>query len=383
MLRRDYYQNKIIEDLKQFKVCALLGPRQCGKTTIARQYIKTLKSKNLPVHFFDLEDPDHLNALENPKIVLERLPGLIVIDEIQLRPDLFPVLRVLIDHFDKQFLILGSASQDLIRQSSESLAGRIIYTEIYPFRSFEVDNSDQLWFRGGFPLSYLAPSDEKSQIWVKSYIKTFLEKDIPSFGFDINSSIIRRFWAMLCGYHGQIFNASELGQSLDLNHKTTRRYLDILTGTFIMRTLQPWFVNIQKRQVKQPKVYFRDSGIFHTLMGIKSLEELMLNAKVGASWEGFAMEEIISYYKADIEDCYFWATHGGAEVDLLINSYSGMKAFEFKFSSQPKVTRAMQEAIETLDLQELTIIVPSDVEYPLTDQIVVKGLTTLIKSGFF
>lgn len=379
MIERTYYLRKIRETLSQFKVVALLGPRQCGKTTIAMQYVNQISNIEEPVHFFDLEDTDHLSSLENAKLVFERLPGLIVIDEIQRKPELFPILRVLVDHYDKKFLILGSASQELIRQSSETLAGRIIYHEVYPFRLFEADespllNQDNLWFKGGFPLATLASTEEAAQVWLKAFIKTFLEKDIPSFGFDINPNVIRRFWTMLCGYHGQIFNASELGQALDLNHKTTKRYLDILTGTFMMRTLQPWYVNIQKRQVKQPKIYFRDSGIFHTLSGIKTFEDLMKNAKLGASWEGYAMEEIISFYKADTEDCYFWATHSGAEIDLLIHTPEGTQAFEFKFTSQPKVTTSMKEALNSLGLMSITVVVPGAVQYPLSESVEVKGL---------
>ncbi len=379
MIDRTSYIEKITQNLKTFKVCTLLGPRQCGKTTIATHYANLSKEKGEKVHFFDLEDPDHLNALENPKLVFQRLSGLIIIDEIQRIPELFTVIRVMVDHYDKKFLILGSASQELIRQSSETLAGRIIYNEVHPFRFNETHGMNQLWFRGGFPLSYLSESEQSAQEWLKAYVKTFLEKDIPSFGFDINPSLIRRFWTMLCSYHGNIFNASELGQSLDLNHKTTRRYLDILTGTFMMRTLQPWHANIQKRQVKQPKVYFRDSGIFHVLMGVKTSEDLLLNAKLGASWEGFAMEEIISELKAEPEDCFFWATHGGAEIDLLINTPTGLNAYEFKFSNQPKITKSIQEAINTLALEKVLIVVPGNMDYPLSDQVWVIGLEKLLE----
>jgi len=379
VIDRISYIEKITQNLKTFKVCALLGPRQCGKTTIATHYANLCKEKGEKVHFFDLEDPDHLNALENPKLVFQRLSGLIIIDEIQRIPELFTVIRVMVDHYDKKFLILGSASQELIRQSSETLAGRIIYNEVHPFRFNETHGMNQLWFRGGFPLSYLSESEQSAQEWLKAYVKTFLEKDIPSFGFDINPSLIRRFWTMLCGYHGNIFNASELGQSLDLNHKTTRRYLNILTGTFMMRTLQPWHANIQKRQVKQPKVYFRDSGIFHVLMGVKTSEDLLLNAKLGASWEGFAMEEIISELKAEPEDCFFWATHGGAEIDLLINTPTGLNAYEFKFSNQPKITKSIQEAINTLALEKVSIVVPGNMDYPLSDQVWVIGLEKLLE----
>jgi uncharacterized protein len=379
VIDRTSYIEKITQNLKTFKVCALLGPRQCGKTTIATHYANLCKEKGEKVHFFDLEDHDHLNALENAKLVFQRLSGLIIIDEIQRIPELFTVIRVMVDHYDKKFLILGSASQELIRQSSETLAGRIIYNEVHPFRFNETHGMNQLWFRGGFPLSYLSESEQSAQKWLKAYVKTFLEKDIPSFGFDINPSLIRRFWTMLCGYHGNIFNASELGQSLDLNHKTTRRYLDILTGTFMMRTLQPWHANIQKRQVKQPKVYFRDSGIFHVLMGVKTSEDLLLNAKLGASWEGFAMEEIISELKAEPEDCFFWATHGGAEIDLLINTPTGLNAYEFKFSNQPKITKSIQEAINTLALEKVSIVVPGNMDYPLSDQVWVIGLEKLLE----
>ncbi|HBI21440.1 MAG TPA: hypothetical protein DDY37_02450, partial [Legionella sp.] len=298
-------------------VCALLGPRQCGKTTLARQYLK--QAAGTEVHFFDLEDPEHLNAFEAPKLLLQDLNGLIVIDEIQLRPALFPYLRVLVDQKpDLKLLILGSASQILIHQSSEILSGRISYLEMKPFSLLEVSNSQQLWTRGGFPKSYLAAVDEDSFAWRREYIRTFLEKDIPHLGFNLNPNLIRRLWMMLTDYHGNLFNASELGRSLDLNHKTVKHYVDILAGTFMIRQLQPWFANVSKRQVKSPKIYFRDSGLLHALLGIQTHQQLTLSAKIGASWEGFALEQVIDHYQAEPEDCFFWATHSEAELDLLI-----------------------------------------------------------------
>lgn len=378
MLKRSDYLNMIQRKCSQFPVVALLGPRQCGKTTLARAYAETLKNKGELFHHFDLEDPDDLNALDNAKLVFERLEGLIILDEIQRRPDLFPLLRVMVDNPKKRFLILGSASQELIQQSSETLAGRIDYIEVTPLRLFEYEEQNNLWLRGGFPRALLAPSDEEAFDWIKAYIRSFLERDIPNLGFDLNPALMRRFWNMLCGYNSQIFNASEMGNSLDLNHKTVKKYLDILTGTFMIRTLQPWFSNIQKRQVKSPKLYFRDTGIFHTFLGLHSMENLLTDPKLGASWEGFAMEEIISALGVDAHDCFFWSTHSGAEIDLLITTPKGLKGFEFKFSSSPKVTRSITEAIASLGLDHVTIIVPSSVDYPLNERVSVLGLQNFV-----
>ena len=299
-ISRAHYLEGITQSYRITPICAILGPRQCGKTFIAKEYAKTLKDK---VVFFDLEDPDHLNALDNPKLALEPLKGLIVIDEIQKRPDLFPILRVLVDqHQDRQFLILGSASQELIRQSSESLAGRINYIELTPFRSTEIEDLYGLWVKGGFPLSYLAETEKDSMGWRKAYIRTYLEKDIPQLELGLDAQLMRKLWIMLSHYNGNIFNASELGRSLDTTHKTIKKYLNILEGTFMVRCLQPWFTNIQKRQVKSPKIYLRDSGLLHALLNIESLEQLLVSPKIGASWEGFAMEEIISFHQAYPEE---------------------------------------------------------------------------------
>lgn len=357
-------------------ICALLGARQCGKTTLAKMYADVYKAEK--IHFFDLEDPLDLAKLDNPKIAFEELDGLIVIDEIQLKPNLFSVLRVLVDSKNKKFLILGSASQQLIRQSSETLAGRITYLEMFPFSIQEVDNMQRLWVRGGFPKSYLLSTNKMSSDWRKSYIKTFLEKDIPSFGFDISSHVIRRFWTMLAHYHGQLFNASEIGRSIEVTNKTANRYLDILTGTFMIRRLNPWYANIRKRQIKSPKIYFRDSGLLHSLLGIGNKEHLYMHPKLGISWEGFAIEEIIRFLRAEEEDCYFWSTQSGAELDLLIIKDGKKHAFEFKFTDHPKITKSMHNAIKDLELDKLTIIIPHEDEFKLSKKISVVGLKKFI-----
>lgn len=378
MISRDQYLEQVERSFRINSVCALLGPRQCGKTTLAKHYIKKRVDKD--VHFFDLEDPEHLNAFESPKLLLQNLEGLIVIDEIQLRPALFPYLRVLVDQKPSlRLLILGSASQTLIQQSSEILSGRITYIEMKPLSLLEVDNTQALWLRGGFPKSYLAETDEDSSAWRREYIRTFLEKDIPSLGFNLNPQLIRRLWMMLTDYHGNLFNASELGRSLDLNHKTVKHYLDILSGTFMIRQLQPWFANVSKRQVKSPKIYFRDSGLFHSLLAIQDLKQLNLSVKLGASWEGFALEQVIDMYQAEPEDCFFWATHAEAELDLLIVKDNVKYGFEFKYSSTPRSTKSMQSAISTLNLDYITMIIPGDSAYQLHEKIKVCGLDRLLK----
>lgn len=353
-------------------VVALLGPRQCGKTTTAKQYIKETQQSVL---FLDLENPNDLARLDAPMLTLEPWEGLIVIDEIQLRPELFPVLRVLIDQQkSRQWLILGSASRDLIRQSSETLAGRISYLEMTPFSLTETGKEQNLWIRGGFPRSFLAEDDAISYQWRQDYISTFLERDIPMLGFQIPPRTMRRFWMMLTHYHGQMFNASEIGKSLGVSHVTTRHYLDILTGTFMMRELSPWWENLAKRQVKTPKIYFRDSGIYHGLMGIKNYEELYSHPKLGASWEGFAMEQVIHFFNAKAEECYFWAVHGQAELDLLIMQDGKRYGFEFKYADAPRLSKSMTTAFRDLNLDHLWVITPGNQVYALAEKISVSGL---------
>ncbi len=380
MLQRKHYLDAINNSFLVNPICALLGPRQCGKTTLSKEYAKIT---DLEKHFFDLEDPIDLSKLDNPKLTLEFLDGLIIIDEIQRKEELFPYLRVLVDKYpDRKILVLGSASQELIKQSSETLAGRISYIEMTPFSIHEVDNINKLWNRGGFPKSYLPTSDSISNQWRKSYIRTFLERDIRNFGFDIPPQTMRRFWAMLAHYHGQIFNASEIGRSINVSYKTADRYLDILTGTFMIRRLSPWFENISKRQVKAPKIYFRDSGLLHTILGIENYNNLLTHPKLGASWEGFALEEIIKHLKVEGDDCFFWATQGGAELDLLIIKESKKLGFEIKYTDNPKITKSMRVAIHDLKLDSLTIIIPGKERFRLEENIIVCGIENFTTQNF-
>lgn len=353
-------------------IVALLGPRQCGKTTLALEYA----TQHTAVTHFDCENPMHLLRLENPMLALQDIEGLIIIDEVQLKPHLFPILRVLIDrNKDKQrYLLLGSASRDLIQHSSETLAGRISYFELTPFTLLETNDVKKLWLRGGFPSSYLAKTDAMSMTWRQEYIKTFLERDIPNLGIRVAPHTLRRFWMMLLSYHGNILNASDLGRSLGFSHTAINHYLDILSGTFMMRVLRPWFENMSKRQVKAPKLYFRDSGIMHTLLGVSTTDELNNNARLGASWEGFAMEEVIRRSQVDENSCYFWATHADAELDLIIFKNGKRFGFEFKYSDSPKITKSMRIALDDLKLDSLTIIVPTDSSFLLDEKIFVSGL---------
>ncbi|MDX2164415.1 MAG: ATP-binding protein [Gammaproteobacteria bacterium] len=372
MDRRDYSE-QITQAYRTHPVVALLGPRQCGKTTLAKNYVK--HHKNLgEIHYFDLEDPIDLAKLDNPMLALDTLTGLIVIDEIQRRPELFPVLRVIVDQKkSRRFLILGSASRELIQQSSETLAGRIAYIELTPFSYPETQDLEKLWIRGGFPLSYLGKTLEDSIQWRKFYIQTFLEQDIPALGIQIPPQTLRRFWMMLAHYHGNIFNASEIGRSLGAADTTIRRYLDILTHTFMIRQLQPWFENINKRQIKSPKIYFRDSGIFHSLIDATDPKILHRHPKLGASWEGLIIEEIIRKMHAEPGECYFWGVHGQAELDLLIFKNGKRLGFEVKYADAPTLTRSMITAYETLHLDELKVIYPGEKNYKLNENIEVHG----------
>ncbi|MBX9621641.1 MAG: ATP-binding protein [Alphaproteobacteria bacterium] len=376
-MKRDAFIKEINQLFRVHPAIALLGPRQCGKTTLAQMYAET----HQPTKRFDLENPEDLLLLENPMLALSELEGLIILDEIQRRPDLFPVLRVLIDQHkeNKKFLILGSASRDLIRQSSETLAGRLAHIEVTPFSYWEVREINKLWVRGGFPLSYLAPSEFDGFNWLKFYITSFLERDVPSLGINVPAATLRRFWMMLAHYHGNIFNASEIGKSLSASTTAIRHYIDILVGTFMIRQLQPWVENIKKRQVKTPKIYFRDSGIFHSFLGIKSQEDLFHHPKMGTSWEGFALEEIIRFHKADPEDCFFWAVHSQAELDLLIVKGGKKIGFEIKYTDAPKITKSMHIALETLHLDSLTIIYPGKQSFSLSEKIRVMGLEGYLK----
>lgn len=380
-MRRISVLEQIAFEFEVNPVVAILGPRQCGKTTAAKSYIEQLGGIP-PKNYFDLENSRDIERLRDPLLALSSLTGLIVIDEIQYVKELFPTLRVLVDDksLNQRYLILGSASGELMHESSETLAGRISYVELTPFTVPETGNINQLWARGGFPKSYLAKDDLVSQAWRKSFIKTFLERDIPKLGINIPSENLRRFWMMLAHYHGGIFNASEIAGALGLSDKTVKHYADILSATFMIRQLKPWRINIAKRQVKSPKIYIRDSGIFHSLSGIHNRDDLLLHPKLGASWECFALEEIIRFHKAESEDCYFWATHQGAELDLLIVQNGKRLGFEVKYSSSPKVTKSMRIVNEDLKLDSLTVIYPGDVDYPLVNSINAMGLENYLRT---
>jgi predicted AAA+ superfamily ATPase len=349
--------------LELFPVTGILGARQCGKTTLARHMRYD--------HYFDLENPLDISALENPQLVLEKLQGLVVIDEIQCKPDLFPLLRYLVDNRkDLKFLILGSASRDLIRQSSESLAGRIGYHYLGGLQLTDIgaENVDRLWMQGGFPRAYTAENLKQAQTWLDNYVTTFLERDIPQLGISIPAQTLRRFWMMLCHYHGQVMNYSEIAGSFGVSDHTIRRYLDILTGTFMVRTLEPWHVNIGKRLVKRPKIYLRDSGILHYLLSIRSMKDLVTHNKLGASWEGFALEAVAASLGKKTNELFFWKIHSGAEVDLYWQEHGKNWAIEFKFADAPGLTDSMKSAIELLELEHLWIVYPGDKSYPLHEK---------------
>jgi uncharacterized protein len=352
-------------------VCGLVGPRQVGKTTLAHQYAELYQK----VHFIDLENPIDVARLQNPMLTLSNLDSdLIVIDEIQRVPELFPVLRVLVDEKPRKFLILGSASRDLLQQSSETLAGRIGYIELTPFSVAETHEQRKLWLRGGFPRSYNAKTIQESYAWRQAYIATFMERDIPNLGFNIPAAQMRRLWMMLAHNHGSMLNYSAIGGSLDITHHTVRNYVEILAGTFMVRILEPWFENISKRQIKTPKIYVRDSGLLHALLGIQNQDQLDVYPRLGASWEGFALEEVIAVNHARPEECYFWGVQSGAELDLLILKNGKRIGFEIKYTDAPRITKSMTTALEDLNLDHLYVIYPQKISYPLADKISVQGL---------
>jgi len=385
-VQRTALQNRAQLLLRTFKIVALLSPRQSGKTTLARQITATIPDFPAERNYFDLEDPAHLDRLENPKLALEGLHGLVVIDEIQRRPELFPVLRVLADRPGPpaRFLILGSASRDLIRQGSETLAGRIGFVAVTPFTLGEVGVAEveKLWLRGGFPLSFLAASDADSAQWREFYIRTFLERDIPALGIQIPPMVLRRFWMMLAHYHGQVLNASDMGRSLNVADTTVKRYLDVLAGTFMVRRLAPWFENIGKRQVKTPKIYFRDSGLLHRLAGVNDAGQLHTWPRLGASWEGFALEEIIRRADAAEEEAYFWGVHSQGELDLMLVKDGQRLGFEFKFSDSPRLTPACRMALDCLKLDQLTLVCPGDAAHELEAKVRVRSLSRIIAEGW-
>ncbi len=367
MIPRDRYADRIALLLQEMPVVALLGPRQCGKTTMAR-FIQRNSSGSA---FFDLESPAGRSRLENPMLALDGREGLVVIDEIQRLPGMFEVLRVLADRPDRRctFLVLGSAAPGLVRGASETLAGRIGFVDLSGFDLGEVGEASalDLWNRGGFPRSFLAASDSASMRWRDDFIRTFLERDIPQLGITIPSETLRRFWTMIAHYHGQTWNAAEFARSLGTAEATSRKYLDILSGAYVVRQLQPWFANIKKRQVHAPKVYIRDSGILHALLGLSDLDELRGHPKNGASWEGFVIEQVVSM--ASTRESYYWATHSGAELDLLLFRGGRPIGVEIKYTDSPRTTRSMRVAMSDLDLDHLYVVHPGQETYPLEDAI--------------
>jgi len=359
---------------KSFNCVAILGPRQCGKTTLARQFSKNIKNHT----FLDLEDPNDLAKLANPMLFMSSLEGYLIIDEIQRQPDLFPVLRVILDKkpLKLKILILGSASRDLIRQSSETLAGRIAYLELngLGLKYFSKDSIRKHWLRGQFPSSFLAKSELNSVNWRKQYIRTFLETDIPNLGINIPPRILRQFWTMLAHLHGQTFNASELASNFGVSHTTIKKYTDILAGTYMLRVLEPWFINISKRVKKSPKIYIRDSGILHSLLGLTNYNDLIGHPKLGASWEGYAMEQIIDFMGLESDEVYYWGLHSGAEIDFLYMKNSKFHGIEFKFADKPKLTPSMLSAMQHLDLDSLSIVHPNKDSYQLDKKIFVRSI---------
>lgn len=376
---RGSYEDRIDRLFGSHPIVGLVGPRQCGKTTLARLYAKHYASRGTRVvTHFDLEDPADLALLEHPKLALEGLSGLIVIDEVQRRPDLFSVLRVLVDASPgRRFLVLGSASPALLQQGSESLAGRLAFVELPPFTIAEAKDSERLWVRGGFPRSYLARNERESMDWRRAYISTFVERDARQLGFNIPPLQLRRLWQMLAHYHGQTLNSSELARSLQVSHTTIRRHVDLLAGAYMLRELPPWHENIQKRQVKAPKLYVRDSGLLHALLGCETRAQLLRHPKLGASWEGFALEAVIRLFDAAPHEAYFWATQGDAELDLLLIQQGKRHGFEIKYTDAPRMTRSMHIALADLALDSLTVVVPAGKTGQLAERVRMVSLAQL------
>jgi hypothetical protein len=374
VIRRPDYLKQIESGLRTSPLTALLGPRQCGKTTLARQI-----SSRRNAHYFDLEKSSDLARMENPERTLDGLKGLVVLDEVQRKPGLFPHLRVLADRkpLPCRFLLLGSASPWLMKHTSESLAGRVRFIEMAGFSPRETgwNKQERLWVRGGFPPSFLAATDKDSLVWRDHFIQTFLERDIPQMEIRVPSATLGRFWSMVAHYHGQVWNASEIGASLGFSHNAARRYLDALDGAFVLRQLPPYFVNLGKRLVKSPKVYVRDSGLLHALLNLRTQAELETHPKLGASWEGFALEQVLRI--TGDRNAFFWATQAGAELDLLVEKGGKRWGFEFKMDDAPGLTKSMRVALEDLKLEHLWVVHPTQAAYSLEKRVEVIPLSGL------
>ncbi|HTR00444.1 MAG TPA: ATP-binding protein [Candidatus Acidoferrum sp.] len=378
MITRNHTTRQIGAALKRSRVVALIGPRQSGKTTLLRSFVG--RSTN---NYFDLEDPESAARLEEPKTALSSLRGLVAIDEVQLRPDLFPVLRVLADRkpLPARFLLSGSAAPALLQQSSESLAGRIEVIEIggLEFSDLKATDIDRHWLRGSYPLSYLARTAEDSYRWRKQFIRTFLERDIPQLGVGISAAALSRFWTMLAHYHGNIWNAADPARSLGVGETTVRRYLDLLTSVLMVRQLKPWHENLGKRQVKAPKIYVRDSGLLHALLGTRTTRDLLHHPKMGASWEGYAVEELLKVMQPD--DSYYWSTYQGTELDLLLFIRGKRIGIEIKRTDAPRMTPSMNNALQDLKLDRLVVAYPGESIYQLAPRCVAIPLPQLLGGG--
>ncbi|NIQ40072.1 MAG: DUF4143 domain-containing protein [Proteobacteria bacterium] len=380
MIQRILELNTLEGLLKRHPVVGIVGARQVGKTTLARMLIR--RRRGLAA-FFDMENPEDLAKLQDPMLALKELKGLVVIDEIQRVPDLFTTLRVLVDRprSPARFLVLGSASPTLLRQSSETLAGRIAYRELRGLCLDEVgvEKHARLWLRGGLPRSFLTRSQNESNEWRREFVRTFLERDLPQLGINIRSTTLRRFWTMLAHYHGQVWRASEFSRSFGVADTTVRNYLDLLTSALVVRQLLPWRENISKRQVKAPKVYIADSGLLHTLLNLRTQADLEGHPKVGGSWEGFVLAEIIRRLQARSDECFFWATHGGAELDLLVVRGRQRLGFEVKRTSSPRVTPSMRSALTDLKLQRLYVVHPGNETFPLSEDVSAFGISRILE----
>lgn len=372
LIRRPHHLAAVESALVSNPVCALLGPRQCGKTTLARQ----VAARRKHAHVFDLERASGRARLADPELALAPLEGLVVIDEIQRQPELFAALRPLADRpaSRARFLVLGSASPDLVRGVSESLAGRVGFVDLSGFDLGEVGAAHwrTLWLRGGFPRAYLAPSEARSLSWRRDFIRTFLERDVPQLGIRVPGEALRRFWLMLAHYHGQIWNGADFARSLGVSEHTVRRYLDLLSGTYVVRQVPSWFENIGKRQYRAPKVYVRDSGLLHALLSLRDRSELEAHPKLGASWEGFALEQVLS--AVGTGEAFFWGTHAGAELDLLLFRRGRRYGVEFKYGGAPAMTRSLHIALADLGLERAWIVYPGTERYPVHEKVEVLPL---------
>jgi uncharacterized protein len=380
MIHRDNHLNRLDALLSRHKIVGIVGARQVGKTTLAQDLARQRGDAGM---YFDLEKAEDLARLQEPELALKDLEGLVIIDEVQRRSGLFEALRVLADRkrYSTRFLILGSASPDMLRQSSETLAGRIVYHELGGFTLDEIGtaNHTRLWLRGGFPRSYLARTHAASHEWRQGFVRTFLERDLPQLGVTIRAPALRRFWTMLAHYHGQIWNASEFARSFGVADTTVRNYLDLLTSALVVRQLLPWHENISKRQVKAPKVFIHDSGLLHALLNLRTMADLEGHPKAGASWEGFLLNEVVRRLGAEPEECFFWATHAGAELDLLVVRGNVRLGFEIKRTTAPKVTRSMRTAMSDLQLRELTVIHAGEHSFALGERMRAVAVTRIME----